>query len=261
MRDGFIFYESFRKAMKGLPAETQLLLYNAIADYALYDDEPDFGDDPIALGFFTLMRPQIDANIRKREGGAKGGRPAKETKQEPLDNLTETKEEPSDNLDETKAKPNDNLGVTKAKPKDNLSVTIAEPKAKEKDKAKDKANAKEKERALCAGTPRRFTKPRVEEIREYCRERKNGIDPQQFFDFYEAKGWRIGNQPMKDWQAAVRTWERRDAVGAQSKSPPVRRFGKNERTRIDQHAYSDEDLSHLLVDLDAPLPDELKGAG
>ena len=64
MRDGFIFYESFRSAMKGLQAETQVLLYNAIADYALYGIEPDFGSDGIAGGFFTLIRPQIDANNR-----------------------------------------------------------------------------------------------------------------------------------------------------------------------------------------------------
>ena len=60
MRDGFIFYESFRSAMKGLPAETQVLLYNTIADYALYGIEPDFGNDGIACGFFTLIRPLID---------------------------------------------------------------------------------------------------------------------------------------------------------------------------------------------------------
>ena len=62
MRDGFIFYESFRSAMKGLSAETQVLLYNAIADYALYDIKPDFGNDGVACRFFTLIRPQIDAN-------------------------------------------------------------------------------------------------------------------------------------------------------------------------------------------------------
>lgn len=77
VRDGFIFYESFRSAMKDLPAETQLLLYNAIADYALYDIEPDFDTNGIARGFFALMRPQIDANNRRRDAGARGGRPVK----------------------------------------------------------------------------------------------------------------------------------------------------------------------------------------
>ena len=64
----------------------------------------------------------------------------------------------------------------------------------------------------------RFKKPTVEEVEAYCKERANSIDPAQFVDFYEAKGWLIGKSPMKNWQAAVRTWERRDAA-----SQPARR--------------------------------------
>jgi len=58
--------------------------------------------------------------------------------------------------------------------------------------------------------PVRFVKPTVDEIAEYCEKRKNGIDAQHFFDFYESKGWKIGKDPMHDWQASVRTWEKRD---------------------------------------------------
>lgn len=53
-----------------------------------------------------------------------------------------------------------------------------------------------------------FTPPTVEEVREYCRSRNNNVDPEQFYDFYESKGWMIGKNRMKDWKAAVRTWER-----------------------------------------------------
>lgn len=58
---------------------------------------------------------------------------------------------------------------------------------------------------------KRFSAPSVEEVKAYCEERQNGIDPEQFVDFYESKGWRVGAQSMKDWKAAVRTWEKRDA--------------------------------------------------
>ena len=54
-----------------------------------------------------------------------------------------------------------------------------------------------------------FEKPTVAEIAAYCSERKNGIDPQAFFDFYESKGWKVGAVKMKDWRASVRTWEQR----------------------------------------------------
>lgn len=56
---------------------------------------------------------------------------------------------------------------------------------------------------------KRFTPPTVSEVQAYCSERDNGIDAQAFVDYYEARGWNIGKNKMKDWKAAVRTWENR----------------------------------------------------
>ena len=53
-----------------------------------------------------------------------------------------------------------------------------------------------------------FQKPSVSEVAEFCRERNNGIDPEEFVAFYESKGWMVGRNPMKDWKAAVITWEK-----------------------------------------------------
>lgn len=54
----------------------------------------------------------------------------------------------------------------------------------------------------------RFQKPSIEEIKAYCKERNNTVDPEKFHDFYESKGWYVGKTKMKDWRAAVRTWEK-----------------------------------------------------
>lgn len=54
----------------------------------------------------------------------------------------------------------------------------------------------------------KFVKPTVEEVRKYCNERGNSVDPERFVDHYEANGWKIGRNSMKNWKAAVRTWER-----------------------------------------------------
>jgi len=67
----------------------------------------------------------------------------------------------------------------------------------------------------------RFTPPSVEEVAAYCAERQNGIDPQTFVDFYASKGWKVGNQPMKDWRAAVRTWEPKHPKKETKKTAPV----------------------------------------
>jgi hypothetical protein len=60
-----------------------------------------------------------------------------------------------------------------------------------------------------------FAKPTVEEVKAYCTERKNNVDANKFIDFYESKGWLIGKNPMKDWKACVRTWEK-----TSNSSPP-----------------------------------------
>lgn len=55
---------------------------------------------------------------------------------------------------------------------------------------------------------KRFVAPTVEEVDQYCRERNNNIDAQHFVDYYDVRDWYAGNRRMKDWKAAVRTWER-----------------------------------------------------
>jgi len=54
-----------------------------------------------------------------------------------------------------------------------------------------------------------FKKPLINDIKDYCLERKNNIDAETFFDFYESKGWVVGKTKMKSWKACVRTWEKR----------------------------------------------------
>lgn len=60
---------------------------------------------------------------------------------------------------------------------------------------------------------KRFTKPTIEEVKKYCMERNNGVDAQRWFDYYSSNGWKVGKNPMKDWKAAVRTWERSNDNG------------------------------------------------
>ena len=67
---------------------------------------------------------------------------------------------------------------------------------------------------------KRFTPPTVEEVRAYCQERNNGIDPDAFVDYYTARGWKYGQgKPVEDWKAAVRTWERRESKPKKSSLP------------------------------------------
>lgn len=62
-------------------------------------------------------------------------------------------------------------------------------------------NNEKKERSI-------FIPPTFDQVSEYCAERKNNVDASKFFNFYEAKGWMVGKNKMKDWKAGVRTWEK-----------------------------------------------------
>jgi hypothetical protein len=61
-------------------------------------------------------------------------------------------------------------------------------------------------------------KPTLEDVQFYCLTRRNDIDPTAFIDYYDSVGWMVGRKPMKDWQAAVRTWERNRKQAIPSKS-------------------------------------------
>lgn len=65
---------------------------------------------------------------------------------------------------------------------------------------------------------KRFVPPAVEEVREYCMERQNGIDAHRFVDYYSSNGWMVGKSKMKDWKAAVRTWEQREQPRSKPKA-------------------------------------------
>ena len=75
-----------------------------------------------------------------------------------------------------------------------------------------KRNNKEKERngkeAINIVPLTRFVPPTEDEVALYCIERRNHVNAQKFVDYYSSNGWKVGRNPMKDWKAAVRTWEK-----------------------------------------------------
>ena len=167
MTDSFVFYRSFYEAAKDLSDSDRLAVFDAVCEYALNDSEIE--GTAVSKGMMKLIKPQLDANKRKRLNGALGGRPK--------GNQIETKAKPKDNLTESKAEPNVNVNVN-ANVNGNVNVNKG------------------------------FKKPTIEEVREYCRERNNNVDPDRWYNYYSSNGWKVGKNPMKDWRAAIRTWER-----------------------------------------------------
>ena len=90
----------------------------------------------------------------------------------------------------------DNQQITNKQPTNNQQITTYEEYKEDK---KDKKEIYKE---------RRFKKPTLEEVKEYCLERKNNVDAERFVDYYEANGWKVGKNSMKSWKACVRTWEK-----------------------------------------------------
>jgi hypothetical protein len=67
------------------------------------------------------------------------------------------------------------------------------------------------------------------------------VDPEYFYHYYQSNGWRVGKNPMRDWKAAVRTWESNEYGGSRETQKPdyLRR------------SYSENDFRAMEVNLDA----------
>lgn len=84
---------------------------------------------------------------------------------------------------------------------------------------------------------KRFVPPTPEDVRAYCKERGNNVDPDKFIDFYESKGWMVGKNKMKDWKAAVRNWER-----SEPKKQTTNKFDNFEGRK-----YDFDELERMMV--------------
>ena len=165
-----------------------MLIYTATGETPLFDGNERF--------IWPTIKAQIDRDEaayqerceKNRANGAKGGRPKNQSV------ITKTEwfsEEPK--------------------------------KAKEKEKEKEKEKKKENDSDMADKPPTRhsFSPPSVDDVREYCREKGYNVDPERFVDYYTSNGWKVGRNPMKDWKAALRSWERKEKPNGKTESKPI----------------------------------------
>ena len=223
-KETFLFYADWLNVIRDLPSEVQLEVYQAIAEYAIYDNLIEL--KPLAKVAFGFIKQTIDRDTQKyisisekrSEAGKRGGRPLKNNE------LKESNEKQKKQLLSEKSKKsncplndndNDNDISFLEKKKQKSDATVSDLVENENSESPLETLQAPKEQS--GGGRKRFTIPTPEEVQAYCNERNNGISGQQFYDFYSSKGWRVGSQPMKDWKAAVRTWE----IRRKDQSPPI----------------------------------------
>ena len=189
MRDSFIFYRSFQKAIDACSQDDQLLIYKAIANYALDRVEPDLSG--VAKVCWVLIKPQLDANWKRYDNGCKGGEFGKKG-------------------GAPKGNKNANKGKTTTKqPQENpTAVEITTPNNNVNNNLNNNDNSNDN--VLNKRETKRFSKPTIEEIETYISENSYSISAKTFYDYYEANGWMVGRNKMKDWKAAVRSWNSKE---------------------------------------------------
>lgn len=189
-REYVCLYHSYLKSVEPLNDAERGRLFTACLTYSMTGAEPDLRGNERFV--WPTIREQIDRDTKKYSDFCK-------KQQENIRKRWDTTV-----YDGTSGIPDDTKHT------------------KEKEKEKENILSSPNVEDSIARTParKRFTPPTLAEVTAYCRERQNAVDPQRFIDYYTARGWKLNKTSMKDWKAAVRTWEgkQRDSATAQRSS-------------------------------------------
>lgn len=178
----FIFYQSWADAIGDLPDKTRLNVYDAIVKYAKTGIQPEM--DELSKLAFKFIRADIDTAKAKYNERCRKNR----------ENIEKRWNKNESNC----IQPNTSV-YERIQANTNGYETIPNNN--------DNDNKNDNNKIIVKGKTQRFSPPTIDELKSYCQERKNNVDAERFFNFYEMKGWMVGKNKMKDWKAAVRTWE------------------------------------------------------
>ena len=188
-RTQFTFYVSFHEALSRIRKKADRCdAYEAICAYALYGEEPDAEklSDAAAIAF-SLIRPTLDSAAKK----AKGGMASSAGKKDPRKTRAGSGKDPGKEKEKEKEGENE-------KEEEIEKETEKEFSSEREDAGEDRAPAKKPA----------FVPPDVPTVAAYCEEHGIRADPARFVAYYEANGWRVGKNPMRSWESALRGWER-----------------------------------------------------
>lgn len=96
---------------------------------------------------------------------------------------------------------------------------------------------------------KRFEKPTLSQITQYCLERNNNVNAEQFYDYYESNGWKVGKNSMKDWKACVRTWERNEYRKPNSKKNSKEDAINVVRELMNEYANEQSEDDNSVIDV------------
>jgi len=209
---GFIFQDKYLDRLAKLSDQEVGRLVRALATYHATGEEQELKGRE--CGYYDFIKGDIDENEQAYQ------RKCNNMKREQLTAIDRNCQQLPATADNINNNNKDNI-----KENTNLTVSIKEKRT-------------------------RFSPPTVEEVEAYCKERGNSVSAQRFVDFYASKGWKVGQNPMKDWKACVRTWEQRDST------QPVQKPRVLRAQDYHQREYKEEEMQKILGVDDIFISDE-----
>ncbi|MDY4755259.1 MAG: DUF6291 domain-containing protein [Candidatus Faecousia sp.] len=209
-KPGVMFYFEIRPCIKRLTLEEKGQLFEAILDYGEFGAIPKVdGAVGVAWDFIQQRLDRDTGRYDERVEQTKYAVAVREAKKKgiqlpPFEKWRLLSDEERERLlsDDNERYPNSTSNST------SNSTTISNS-TENKESVADKPP-----------TSYRFSPPSVADVLAYCTENGYHVDPERFVDFYTSNGWRVGKNPMKDWKAAVRSWERKEKANGKTESKP-----------------------------------------
>ena len=208
-KESYMLYRGWNPLFENLPKEQLGELFYAICCYQSGKEYTI--ENPLIKGVFEMVLMQFKKDEEKYisncEAKAKNGKKGAESRWQ--DDNNNTSENGKNSKCHSEDGKNGKCYFCHNEEKTEMAKMAIEEEEEDKEEVEEVPTVPKKREAR-----KRFSPPSAAEVMEYCRERENAVDAESFVDFYAAKGWKVGNAPMKDWKAAVRTWEKRESRAA-----------------------------------------------
>ena len=200
-KKSFIIYTSWKLWLDGLTNEQKGIWLNWMMDYC-NDTYPEYPKDQAVKIACMMAQDTLKRDLKKYEERKERMQLARNLNPNNNKSLEiNTKETNNRQISVSNQSEISSVNVN-----DNVNVNVNDNVL---DKSNNKENNTNKNISVKEKSPTsRFNPPTLDEIKAYCDERHNLVDPEKFYDFYQAKGWMVGKNKMKDWKAAIRTWEK-----------------------------------------------------
>lgn len=217
-KESYMLYRGWNPLFENLPKEQLGELFYAICCYQ--SGREYVIENPLIKGIFEMVLMQFrkdeEKYISNCESKARNGKKGAESRwQDDSKCHSQESEENSEDGKNSKCHSKDGKNGKCYFRHTEEKTEMAKMAIEEEEEEEDKEEVEEVPTVPKKREARkRSSTPSVEEVREYCFERGNSVDAETFVDFYASKGWKVGNAPMKDWKAAVRTWEKRESRAA-----------------------------------------------